>query len=109
MVAKKNTKKVTLETAQKLDRTLVKRSSDFVTQYINNTQFGYSNWDVQMACGRVEISRDGEHNYIDEVVLLIMTPEHAKAMLNALKANLEGFEKEHGEIIMRTPKSEQND
>jgi hypothetical protein len=84
----------------RLERNEVKRSDDFVSFYMNSTQFGYSKWDVQMICGRLTISLDKNQHPSEEVAVITMTPQHAKAVLRALEVNLKLYEKEHGEIIM---------
>ncbi|MBT8401224.1 MAG: DUF3467 domain-containing protein [Rhodothermia bacterium] len=34
---------------------------------------------------------------------IIVTPQHAKRLLNALAENIERYERSHGEIVERTP------
>ena len=84
----------------------VKRASDFVSLYINSTRFGYTKWDVQMICGRITVTMDKTQNPIEELAVIAMSPEHAKAVLIALTVNIKSYEDEHGEIIIPKDKPE---
>ena len=85
----------------KRDITEFRRSPNFVSIYSNNTLWGYSKFDFQMVCGRAEVSRDKEHQAIEETAIILMTPEHAKLILNDLAGMIANYEKEHGEIKIR--------
>lgn len=82
----------------------VRRASDFVSLYINNTRFGYTNWDIQMICGRVTATTDTTQNPVEEIAVIAMSPQHAKAVLKALESNIKIYEDEHGEIKMSEEK-----
>jgi hypothetical protein len=83
-----------------------KRADDFVSLYVNNVQFGYTRFDFQIMLGRVEISRDENHNHVKETAVLTMTPEYAKAFLNDFSRVLADYEKQHGELKIRPDISE---
>lgn len=78
-----------------------KRTDDFVSLYVNNTQFGYTRFDFQIMFGRVEISRDNNYNQIQETAVVTMTPEYAKALLTDFAKVLMQYEQAHGEIKIR--------
>jgi hypothetical protein len=87
-----------------LDLSNAKRPPSFVSLYINNTRFGFTKWDFQMICGRVSITTDKTQSPIEELAVIAMSPQHAKAVFNAFKQSLEGYEAEHGEIIISESK-----
>lgn len=78
----------------------VKRSPEFVSLYINNTRFGYSKWDIQMLCGRISVTTVPDITPVEELAVISMSPQHAKAVLKALEGNIKIYEEVHGEIIM---------
>ncbi len=78
----------------------VSRSPEFVSLYINNTRFGFSKWDIQMICGRVSVTTVKNQKAVEELAVIAMSPQHAKAVLNALEGNIKIYEEEYGEIIM---------
>jgi hypothetical protein len=78
----------------------VVRRDDAFNAYINNTQFAYTKWDVQMVCGVITVSKDKGHQFAEEVGVIVMSPEHAKAVSEALIKNIEAYEAEHGEITV---------
>ena len=88
------------------DLTNAVRSPDFVSLYINNTRFGFSKWDIQMICGRVSVTAIQNLNPVEELAVIAMSPQHAKAVLKALEKNIEIYEAEHGEIIIPKDKPE---
>jgi hypothetical protein len=85
--------------------TKYKREPGFVAVYVNNVNFAFSPVDIQMVCGRLEATMDDTQNYINEVVSVIMTPYHAKQVLQAFQKSIEDYEDKHGEI--QQPKIEQ--
>jgi hypothetical protein len=82
----------------KIEETQIVRSEDFVNLYINNTRFGYSKFDIQMICARSTVSLDLSQSKIEEMAVIIMSPQHAKAMLIAMENNIRVYEAQHGEI-----------
>ncbi len=53
-----------------------------------------------MICSRTIASMDENVTDIEEIATIIMTPQHAKAVLNALQGNIRAYEEVHGEIKM---------
>ncbi len=96
-----NTKEQVKEEVVNIEELRITRSPQFVSLYINNTQFAYTKWDIQMVCGRVTVTLDRSQNPLEEIASIAMSPVHAKAVLLALQANITSYEAEHGEIIMR--------
>ena len=69
--------------------------------YVNGLSILYSPYDFsflfQRAVPSEPLSESGAIEQ-DVVARVVMSPEHAKAMTKVLKANLESYEKENGEI-----------
>lgn len=78
----------------------VVRRPDAFTAYINNTQFAYTKWDIQMVCGLVAVTKDKHLQFAEELGVIVMSPEHAKAVLAALTTNIAAYEAEHGKITI---------
>jgi len=73
------------------------RSSNYQALYINFTEFGVTPWDVHIMLGKVHgVGAQGFG--IEEAAELIMSPQHAKAFLLALGANVSAWEKTYGVI-----------
>ena len=89
------------ETFQNLERREVRKSPDFTTLYVNSTNFGHTKFDFQIAFGRSNISRDKNSEYVEELAVVVMTPEYAKALYNDFGNVLENYEKLFGEIVLR--------
>jgi hypothetical protein len=76
------------------------------TIYVNGIAILYSPWDFSFVFLRglpseASGSRGAEHNFettARAVSSVVMSPQHAKAMLKALADNIRAYEKEHGEI-----------
>lgn len=78
------------------------------TLYVNGIAILYSPWDFSFVFLRGLPSEapqgelpSGEHNFrttTRPVSSVVMSPQHAKAMLKSLMQNIEAYEKEHGEI-----------
>jgi len=86
------------DTMIQIDAKNIVRRDDAFTAYINHTQMGFTRWDMQMIVSRAAVSQDKGHQYVEELGVLIMTPAHAKAVLEVLRANVEAYEAEHGAI-----------
>ncbi len=80
----------------------VVRSANFLSLYINNTKFGYTQWDIQMVCSQLIITADMSKAQVEELATLTMSPQHAKAMYLSMANNLRLYEAEHGEIVLPT-------
>jgi len=84
-----------------LKRQKFRKSPNFVSLYVNSTNFGHTKFDFQIAFGQSDISRDENSEYIEELAIVTMTPEYAKALLMDFARVLQDYEKEFGEIVLR--------
>jgi Protein of unknown function (DUF3467) len=82
------------------------------TVYVNGIAILYSPWDFSFVFLRGLPAESGagaaggEHAFettAQAVNSVVMSPQHAKAMLQALADNIEAYEKEHGEIPVVKP------
>lgn len=80
---------------------VIKQSPNFVSLYVNTTGFGHTRFDFQISLGRIDVSRDKTHDFVEELAVLTMTPEFAKALLIDYQRNMEQYEAEFGEIVLR--------
>jgi hypothetical protein len=67
------------------------------TFYANNTVVMANQWDLQLNFGLIHETIPGQFGSLDEV-LIIMTPEHALALSNALQGALQAYSASQGEI-----------
>jgi len=68
-----------------------------VAFYCNNALVVGTQWDIQMYFSLVHEAEPGRFLAVEKV-LVIMTPEHAAKLMNALKKTLEGYEASQGPI-----------
>jgi Protein of unknown function (DUF3467) len=82
------------------------------TIYVNGIAILYSAWDFSLVFLRGLPAESGagagggEHSFettAQAVSSVVMSPQHAKAMLKALADNIQAYEKEHGEIPVVKP------
>lgn len=83
--------------------------------YVNGLAIYYSPWDFSLMFLRglpsespIERSESGELRFNVNYRIahgVVMSPQHAKAMLSALAKNVEAYEREHGEIPAVEPTS----
>jgi len=88
------------------------RASDYKMIYINSAGGSVSPWDIRITVGNIVDLGSGE-GAIEDSVTLVMSPEHAKAMVKTLSSSVEKYEELFGEIkdilpIIREAKSEKN-
>jgi len=69
------------------------KSDQFKALYINSTVMRISFFDVAIVCGRLT-----EEGPVEDLVSLVMSPEHAKALLTALTITVKQYEDTFGEI-----------
>jgi Protein of unknown function (DUF3467) len=82
------------------------RSNNFISLYVNNTNCGYTKFDIQMIFSKTQVTMTNLPTR-EEVAVVAMSPQHAKALLKALEATLKRYEKNYGEIILSdSPKAE---
>jgi Protein of unknown function (DUF3467) len=82
------------------------------TLYVNGVAILFSPWDFSLMFLRglpaESPGEPSEHNFATTmrvVQSVVMSPQHAKAMLNALAHNIEAYEQQHGEIPVVQPES----
>lgn len=98
---KPETKKTAVEPFENLPRREYRKSPNFVSLYVNSTSFGHTKFDFQIVFGQSDISRDKNSEFIEELAVVIMTPEYAKALYLDYGRIVENYEKEFGEIVLR--------
>jgi len=73
------------------------RSEEFVKVYANNVQIETSIWDCRLTFGELTKATDGKPS-VEQLVTVVMSPQHAKALVGVLAGNLQQYEKQVGEI-----------
>jgi hypothetical protein len=73
------------------------KSPEFKILYANNATVVATQWDIHFYFGQTRESEPGKM-ITDESIGVIMTPEHAVALLNILKQSLEKYEDMQGKI-----------
>jgi hypothetical protein len=71
-------------------------SPNFVSLYVNQTEFAMTPWDLQIQMSNVH--GEGSSLVIEDVANLSMSPHHAKAFALALLTNVKAWEQSFGEI-----------
>jgi hypothetical protein len=86
------------------------------TLYVNGIAILFSPWDFSLMFLRglpaESPGESSEHNFATAsrvVQSVVMSPQHAKAMLNALAHNIEAYERVHGEIPTVEPEPQESD
>lgn len=84
---------------KKMKATEVKqiRSSGYFSFYTNNARIGFSGWDVRVTFADLG-EGDDRKPLIKDITTAIMSPPHAKALLNALVEGVKKYEHQFGEI-----------
>ena len=98
---KPTTKTDSKKATELLERQEFRKAPNFVSLYVNNTNFGHTKFDFQISFNRVDISRDENTKFIEEQAIVTMTPEYAKALLMDFTRVLKNYEDEFGEIVFR--------
>jgi len=67
--------------------------------YANSSMITHSNWDFQLMFGKFRLK---EERHVVETYekIIYMSPQQAKAFLNALSENVSKYEKNFGEIVL---------
>ena len=73
------------------------RGNRFVQFYANNISVSFSTWDLSLSFGEIVGTKDGKP-VIEEIARINVTRELAKVASRLLAANIEGYEKQFGEI-----------
>ena len=74
------------------------------TVYSNIVRIGHSPYEFMLDFGQFQ--PEGKRAFMD--VRIIISPQHAKAILKALKENIEGFEEKYGRIGVGPDDSEED-
>jgi len=74
------------------------RSTRFQSFYANNLALAFSSYDCSLIFGEITGMKHEDKPVVEEVFRVTMTREVTKALLSALKTNLDAYEKEFGEI-----------
>jgi hypothetical protein len=78
-----------------------RRSDKFVTLYTNTAGIGASTYDLQLIFGHVISMHPKDEAFpppVEDLAVVVMAWEHAKAFASALNTAIEKFEKENGPI-----------
>lgn len=74
----------------------ITKAASFVKIYANSAFIEVTPWDFKMIFG--EIQKIGIKMHVEQSVAVVMSPQHAKALLNVLATNVQEYEKQVGEI-----------
>jgi hypothetical protein len=72
--------------------------------YVNNTSAMVSNFDVKLTFGQLSEASE-EKLVVDPQLVLFMSPQHAKAVVDLLATQLKAYEATHGPIPQAKSKS----
>ncbi len=78
------------------------KSKDFISVYSNSANLEITPWDFKFIFGALEKGEDGKPR-IEKRVEIIMSPQHAKALLGIFGTHLTEYEKQVGEIKLPQP------
>jgi hypothetical protein len=99
------TPQVKSEASRKKSSVEKTRSDDFKIIYVNSALVQLGAFDFRISVGITpEDDKPDEVIRLEEQAQLIMSPQHAKALLRALANNVKKYEEEFGEINL-VPKS----
>ena len=74
------------------------KATDFKVVYCNAMRMGAGPYDVQIMFGSMREQNGPEEQAVEEQVMVIMSPQHAKAMINSLRVTIETYENTFGFI-----------
>ena len=74
------------------------RSDNFREMYCNTSQGAFTPWDIEITFGRLGFI-DNEQA-IEELVTVVFSPQHAKAVSRVLASAVQSWEKQFGEIVL---------
>lgn len=85
-----------------------RRSDTFLSLYANSVNIRLTPWDVQLIFGEI-LEADERKLVIENHLAVTLSPQHAKALLNALSGQVQAYERQFGEIRYTPvqPKTEQ--
>lgn len=79
------------------------RSDKFTSVYSNSANLEVTPWDFKFVFGVLIKPTTGSTPKIENLTEVIMSPQHAKALLGVLNTNLQEYEKQVGEIKLPQP------
>jgi hypothetical protein len=74
-----------------------RRSNTFLSMYANSTQIRITPWDIQLIFGEI-FSVDEQKVVIENQLAVTLSPQQAKALINALLGQVQAYERQFGEI-----------
>jgi Protein of unknown function (DUF3467) len=84
------------------------RSDKFTQVYSNSTNLNVTPWDFTLTFGVLaKPSEAGKPARIENLVEVVMSPQHVKALLGILASNVQEYEKQVGEIKLPQPTNPQ--
>jgi len=82
------------QTAPEID---YRRSNTFLSMYANSTQIRTTPWDIQLIFGEI-FSVEPQKVVIENQLAVTLSPQQAKALVNALLGQVQAYESQFGEI-----------
>lgn len=79
------------------------RSEKFMSVYSNNTLLDTTPWDFKLSFGVWVKPELGKLPKVENLVEVVMSPQHAKALLGVLSTHIHEYEKHIGEIKLPQP------
>jgi len=76
------------------------RGADFISIYANSAHIAVGFYDISIVFSQISPTLDGTPAFQDKAIVA-MSLEHAKALVDALRGTIEGYEKENGPIRSR--------
>lgn len=79
------------------------RSDKFVTIYSNSAGLEVTPWDFRLTFGEMRPQEGNKPPKIEQLVGVVMSPQHTKALLGVLATYVQEYEKNVGEIKLPQP------
>jgi hypothetical protein len=73
-------------------------SENAFSLYVNSAEMGLSGWDVRMKLGEIVGQAEDGRAIVKNLGTIVMSPAHAKAVLEALQKTVRIYEEKFGEI-----------
>ena len=74
-------------------------SQSFSRIWVNDAQAGHTAWDFHLVMGQL-VRSTPDTLEVEELVSINMSPQFAKRLVEALQANIDGYERDCGQIGM---------
>ena len=74
------------------------KAPDYKVAYCNTLRMGAGPYDIQMMFGAIRERNGPDDQVVEEQMLVIISPQHAKAMFNSLRITIETYETNFGII-----------